>query len=179
VNIEKRNRAITKLLMQHRTALYGYIFSCVRNHTDAEDIFQETSMAAVDSFAKLRDSDAFFPWAVEIARRRVLSHIRRSQRTTIVAPELVPVLAEAAERVSAHCCLRERTDALVECLEALPDQSRDIITMRYSGRAGAVERVAEKLGRSMQGAYSLLKRIRYALRDCVERKLGTEACHEQ
>ena len=40
---------ITRLLMQHRTALYGYIYACVRNHADAEDILQNVSVAVTES----------------------------------------------------------------------------------------------------------------------------------
>jgi RNA polymerase sigma-70 factor (ECF subfamily) len=174
VDIEQRNAMMTALFLRHRSALYGYIFACVRNHNDAEDIFQEVSLAAVDSIGKLRDESGFLPWAIEIARRRVLVHIRRSQRTTILPPELTDLLAEATQRVATHGNLKERTEALLDCLEQLPTQSRTIITMRYDGSIGGVDELADKLGRTMQATYGVLKRIRRGLRDCVERKLGTE-----
>ena len=40
---------VAKLLMQHRTSLYAYIFSCVRNHADTEDILQNVSVAVIES----------------------------------------------------------------------------------------------------------------------------------
>lgn len=172
---EDRNQRITALLLRHRTVLYGYIFSCVRNHSDAEDIFQDVSLAAVGSFERLRSESGFVPWALEIARRRVLTHVRRSQRTTILAPELIPILAEATKRVAAEGCLSDRTDALLECLESLPARSREVVTMRYDGSASGVDDVARKLGRTVQATYSLLKRIRHSLRACIERRLGMEA----
>ena len=175
MSAEQRNQRMTKLLIRHRTMLYGYIFACVRNHTDAEDIFQEVSLAVVNSFDRLRDESEFVPWTIEIARRRVLAHIRRAERTTILSPELLPVLAEAAGRVSSTGCLAERSDALLECLESLPPRSREVIAMRYDGSTGSIDRVAQKLGRTLQATYSLLKRIRHTLRECVERRLSTEA----
>lgn len=165
---------MTALFLRHRSALYGYIFACVRNHNDAEDVFQEVSLAAVDSIDKLCDESGFLPWAIEIARRRVLVHVRRSQRTTIVPPELTGILAEAIQRRVAHGGLRDRTEALLDCLEQLPPRSRTIITMRYDGSVGGVDELAEKLGRTMQATYGLLKRIRQGLRTCVERKLRAE-----
>lgn len=174
-NDEQRNVRMTALLVRHRTALYGYIFACVRNHHDAEDILQEVSMAAVGSIDKLRDESGFLPWAIEIARRRVLVHVRQSQRTTILSPELVPLLAEAANRVAATNCTSDRSEALLECLESLPPRSRQIIARRYDGSIRGVDELADELGRTMQATYGVLKRIRQGLRACVERKLGTEA----
>ena len=179
MNVEQRNAMMTALFLRHRTALYGYIFACVRNHNDAEDIFQEVSLAAVGSIDKLRDESGFLPWAIEIARRRVLAHVRRSQRTTIVPPELVSILAEATNRVAACDCLKERSDALLDCLENLPPNSREIITMRNDGSIRAVDELADKLGRTMQATYGVLKRIRQGLRACVEAKLSAESLQRE
>jgi len=178
MNAEQRNVMMTSLLLRHRTALYGYIFACVRNHNDAEDIFQDVSLAAVGSIDKLRDESGFLPWAIEIARRRVLAHVRRSQRTTIISPELIPVLEKAASRVATIDCLEDRNEALLDCLENLSPESRKIITMRYDGSTQGVDELADKLGRTMQATYGVLKRIRRGLRTCVERKLKEESLHQ-
>ncbi len=172
---EQRNAMVTTLFVRHRTALYGYIFACVRNHNDAEDILQEVSLAAVGSIHKLRDEEGFLPWAIEIARRRVLVHVRQSQRTTILTPELIPILADAVKHVTETDCISDRNEALLECLESLPPKSREIITKRYDGSIRGVDELAEKLGRTMQATYGVLKRIRQGLRVCVEEKLATEA----
>src|SRR5947208_4511010 len=80
---------IARLLMQHRTALYGYIYACVRNHADAEDILQNVSVAVTESIDKLNDDAGFLPWAREIARRRVLAHRRPAGRVQVFDPELL------------------------------------------------------------------------------------------
>ncbi len=94
-----RRGQVTRLLMQHRTALYGYIFACVRNHVDAEDIFQNVSVAVTESIERLTNEAGFLPWAREIARRRILAHRRSSRREVAFDPEVVQRLAEAADRV--------------------------------------------------------------------------------
>ena len=40
-----RQGQVARLLMKHRTSLYGFIFACVRNHDDTEDILQNVSVA--------------------------------------------------------------------------------------------------------------------------------------
>jgi RNA polymerase sigma-70 factor (ECF subfamily) len=165
---------MVRLLMQHRTALYGYIFACVRNHDDAEDILQEVSLAVTEAFDKLRDDDGFLPWSREIARRQVLTHIRKSNRTTIVEPEIVEVLAEASARVSERDDADRRNQVLLDCLESLPPKSREIIQMRYDGSVAGVPELAEKIERTVSATYGVLKRVRQTLRDCVDRKLAME-----
>ena len=88
--------------MQHRTALYSYLFSCVRNHADAEDLLQNVSMAVMESFEQLTSEDGFLPWAREIARRRILAHRRTHKRESPYDPEILQALAEAADRVEPH-----------------------------------------------------------------------------
>src|SRR5687768_4710783 len=90
---------IAQLLMRNRTTLYSYIFASIRNHSDAEDILQNVSLAAVESADQLVDEAGFLPWSLEIARRRILKHYRNLGREQAVDPELLRQLAEAAGRV--------------------------------------------------------------------------------
>jgi RNA polymerase sigma-70 factor (ECF subfamily) len=165
---------IARLLMHHRTALYGYIFACVRNHADAEDILQTVSVAVTESIQQLMDEKGFLPWAREIARRRVLAHRRLARREQPLDPELLTRLAEAAERVEQQRPTSDQRAALLACLEALPTQSRRLIAMRYDGSVSGMSELARKFGRSIQGIYAQVKRIKVALRECVERRLALE-----
>jgi RNA polymerase sigma-70 factor (ECF subfamily) len=165
---------ITRLLMQHRTALYGYIYACVRNHADAEDILQNVSVAVTESIDRLTDEGGFLPWAREIARRRILAHRRTAGREQAFDPELLGRLAEAAERVEEDCPSSTHRSALMTCLEALPPRSRRLIAMRYEETFPGMTGLAEKFGRSVQSIYAQVKRIKSRLRDCVKRRMALE-----
>jgi RNA polymerase sigma-70 factor, ECF subfamily len=169
-----RQGEVARLLMQHRTALYGFIFSCVRHHDDTEDILQNVSVAVTESIGQLNDEAGFLPWAREIARRRILAHRRTSRRELICDPDLVRALAEAAEEVEREQPASEHRAALMACLELLPGESRKLITMRYDGSSGNVARLASYFGRSVQSIYAQIKRIKMALRECVGRRLTME-----
>jgi RNA polymerase sigma-70 factor (ECF subfamily) len=160
--------------MQHRTALYGYIFACVRNHADAEDILQNVSVAVTESIHQLHDDKGFLPWAREIARRRVLAYRRMARREQAIDPELLTRLAEAAERVERECDSSAHRSALMACLESLPNPSRQLIAQRYDGSTSGMHELAARFGRSVQGIYARVKRIKAALRECVERRLSLE-----
>ena len=165
---------VARLLMQHRTALYGYIFACVRNHADSEDILQNVSVAVTESIDRLQDESGFLPWAREIARRRVLAHRRTSQREQPLDPELLTRLAEAADRVEAVSSSSDQRSALLSCLEELPPKSRHLIAMRYDGSVGGYQQLAAKVGRTVQAVYAQVKRIKAALRECVARRMTLE-----
>jgi RNA polymerase sigma-70 factor (ECF subfamily) len=169
-----RQGQIARLLMQHRTALYGYIYACVRNHADAEDILQNVSVAVTESIDKLADEAGFLPWAREIARRRILAHRRTAGREQAFDPELLCRLAEASERVEEACPGSTHRAALLGCLEKLPARSRRLIAMRYEGSVKGMQDLADKFGRSVQGIYAQVKRIKARLRECVRRRLSLE-----
>jgi RNA polymerase sigma-70 factor (ECF subfamily) len=169
-----RQGQVARLLMQHRAALYGYIFACVRNHADAEDILQNVSVAVTESIHHLKDEAGFLPWAREIARRRVLAHRRTARRETPLDPDVVRLLAEAADRVEQAEPESAYRAALLACLEGLPPRSRELIAMRYDGSVADVSELAARFARSVQSIYAQIKRIKAALRVCVERRLAAE-----
>jgi len=160
--------------MQHRTALYGYIFACVRNHDDAEDIFQNVAVAIAETITRLSDEAGFLPWAREIARRRILAHRRSTRREQPFDPEVLQRLAEAADRVERAQPASKLRAALTACLETLPPHSRQLILTRYGDAASSAEELALAFGHSVQSVYAQVKRIKAALRDCVERRLAVE-----
>ncbi len=166
---------VARLLMQHRATLYGYIFACVRNHADAEDILQNVCVAVTESIDRLTDEAGFLPWAREIARRRVLAHRRTARREQPCDPDLVRCLAEAADRVEERRPASVQQQALMACLESLPPASRRLIVSRYDGSVDGADQLAGVFGRSVQGIYAQIKRIKQALRQCVERRLAAEA----
>ena len=164
-----------RLLLQGRESLYAYILACVRSFADADDILQNVSLVILSADDAPHEEGPFLAWAREIARRRVLEHFRRSKRLLPVDPQIAARLAEAAGRVEAQRAGSRQREALLECLESLPPESQQIVQARYDGSCDDVAAVARRFGRSEQGVYSLLYRIRNALRDCVERRLATEA----
>lgn len=168
---EKARQGIAAKLMQHRRALHSYIFICVRDSHQAEDLLQEVAQIALESIGELRDPDRFSNWLFGIARRRVLQHVRRTARERVLPADIIETMAtEAQDLNSRHFVDREA--ALRECLEKLPDHSRNIIMQRYDGSVERVDDLAKRLGRTIQATYGVLKRIRRKLAGCVEGKLS-------
>src|SRR5262245_43423155 len=129
MNGQRSEADITRLLIRHRTSLYSWIYACVRNHADAEDLFQMVSVVVVQSFDQLRDEAGFLPWAREIARRRILDFHKKKKREQVVDPALVGCLAEAEEEIDELVPISDHREALQACLERLPTQQRQAILM--------------------------------------------------
>ena len=170
VEIFTRSDAI-RLIDQYQSAIYRYIYACVRTHVDAEDIFQDVSVIIFESISRLQSEKAFFAWSREIAFKQVLAFLRSRKREKLVNPHVVAALAEAAGRVEDSDI---RQEALFECLEKLPSRSRDLITLRYSDSVQGVDEVAAQYELSVNAVYARLNRIKQILRDCVQRHLSRE-----
>ncbi len=165
---------LAQLLVRHRTALYAYLFAAVRNHADAEDLLQIVSLAVVESAGQLADEAGFIPWSLEIARRRILEFRRRSVREQAIDPELLAQLADATVRLERAMPASTHQAALQTCLEGLPTVSRDLMRLRYDGALTNIAELAARLERTVQSVYAQIKRIKAALRECVERRLALE-----
>jgi RNA polymerase sigma-70 factor (ECF subfamily) len=66
---------------------------------------------------------------------------------------------------------QRRQQALDDCVAALPEKSRRMLSLRYEGRQ-SVEEVARATGQSFDAVTKALYRLRQALTECVERKLS-------
>ena len=170
-----RQADVAGLMMRHRNALYSFVYAIVRSHSDAEDILQTVTVAAMESADQLCDESGFLPWAREISRRRIMPQLRATRREQACDPDLVQTLADAAMRVDTSEPMGPRQAALRDCLDHLPKNSRELIAARYD-RSGGAEQLAEKFGHSsVQAVYARIKRIKCALRKCVEERLLREA----
>ena len=94
---------VAKLLVKHQGAILGYSLACLRSHADADDVFQNVSMAAVELRGQLQDIDGFLPWVRQIARYRVLKFIEKPNRLTPMSSELISQLAEVANESWLAC----------------------------------------------------------------------------
>ena len=112
-------------------------------------------------------------WAFEIARWQVLSF--RSKRSRGGEPFDESLLDELAEVARGELeSLERREEALRHCLEKLPVEQRRLILRRYQPD-GSVTALAGEMGKSAKALSELLRRIREALYQCIERTLAAES----
>lgn len=159
-----------QLVTTHQMQLRGCIFAALGNHADAEDVLQRTNLALLRKAANFPEGGRFLPWALGVAKYEILSFIRDARRERLVFnADLVELMCDASARESAT--ISDRHDALRGCLERLPERSRKILAMRYIKNRN-LQQIAESTNRSIDGAKSLLFRIRRKLEQCIERGMA-------
>ena len=113
-----------RFLDSNRDAVWRFLASSV-GPTEAEDCFQETFIAALRAYPRLRADSNLRAWVLTIAHRKALdAHRGRARRALPVAdPSLVKDSAEAS--------LPPRDDELWEAVHALPARQRAAVVLRY------------------------------------------------
>jgi RNA polymerase sigma factor (sigma-70 family) len=121
----------------------------------AEDVFQETMLAALRAYDRVRDARAIRSWLFAIAARKAVdAHRARARSPEPVADLGVLARAEDAE-------LRE--DGIWREVRALPEKQRTAVALRYLADLSHGE-IAEIMGVSEDAArrnvFEGLKRLR-------------------
>lgn len=168
-----------ELCDEYGKALYVYAYHrCAGDRGVAQDVRQETLLAAADGIRSYAGRVPLFHWLCGIARRKVADEMRRRSTTESILgaeamavdyPEAIVGGADPVARGRSPDELFEEAQVrarVIEALWSLPVDYRTALIMRYVDESG-VDVVASKLGRTYKGTESLLSRARAALREAL------------
>jgi RNA polymerase sigma-70 factor (ECF subfamily) len=159
------------LLTAHKHQVFNLIFCIVHSLADAEDVFQQTSLALWQNFDQFQPDSDFGAWAATIARHRILNFLRTKRRERLYfSGSVIEQLADCPFDSGPQKGARLR--ALSECRQRLSDNDQTLVAHCYGGEP--ICSVADRIGRPVQAVYKSLARIRRMLFDCIERKLAQE-----
>ena len=84
--IQGDNKSFEILLNRHKSKVFGYIMSKVKNKDIADDIFQDTFIKAINSLKKgtYNEEGKFLPWIFRIAHNLIIDHFRRIKTQKLV-----------------------------------------------------------------------------------------------
>lgn len=164
-----KTREFSRLVREYGLPVRSFIHSRVQSRADAEDIAQQTFIAAFRGLDKFDTIQSFEAWLIGIAKNRVLMHFRSSDRRRSAherfreecLTRIEPELAEAGEEGDA-----DRISRLMDCVERLPERMRRVIRARLREEAG--ETIADRLGISRGAIYMIQLRANRNLRECME-----------
>ncbi len=160
------------LYFRYEHKLYRYVASLLSRPSDVEDVLQETAQVLWQKFGEYRREEPFLPWALGIARHKVLNFCQREQtRRRHFQPAVIELLADA--RLKHDDLLEARSRWLEKCVERLEEVDRRLIQQRYASERTLAE-LAEETGRTPNALYKSMQRIRRALLDCVNEGLHSE-----
>jgi RNA polymerase sigma-70 factor (ECF subfamily) len=158
----------SRLVREFELPIRSFIHARVRNAVDAEDLAQESFIAAFRGLAKFDVGQSFEGWLIGIARHRVLGHFRSTGRRhntnekfrveclTMIENELHLVEKENGNEPIKH---------LMDCVEKLPERMRQVIRARLRGEDGS--KTASLLNTTRGAIYMLHLRANSQLKDCM------------
>lgn len=173
-------------LDRHGDALYAFALGRVRNVAVAEDLVQDTLLAAFSSRDAFRGDSAERTWLTGILKHKVLDYLRRRGREVPLVEERdypADVEAECFDdsghwRVDVRHWSRpdraleqeELRAALQECIGRLPDKQGTLFVLREVDGMETDELIAALNISSPGNLWVMLSRARMRLRACLEEK---------
>ncbi|MBI1369783.1 MAG: sigma-70 family RNA polymerase sigma factor [Planctomycetes bacterium] len=153
--------------------VYAFIGTLLPNRTDAEEVFQQTSLVLWRKWEQFEAGTDFVKWACTIARYEVLNYIRRGDRSPqAFSSDVIELLADERRKIDTQ--LDDRRVALRHCIDTLPPRQRELVEQAYSG-VEAINEIATRLGQTSNALYLSLRRIRHALAECIRQRVAEGA----
>jgi RNA polymerase sigma-70 factor, ECF subfamily len=167
--INGNEQAFEVLLHRHKSNVFHYILSKVKDRELADDIFQDTFIKVIKTLkaGSYNEEGKFLPWVLRIAHNLVVDHFRRTSKVRMISESssfseefnIFSVLAQEDRNVEEQIAFDELEAQMIGLVEHLPQSQREILEMRIFEDKSFKE-IADLKGISINTA---LGRMRYAL----------------
>lgn len=158
--------AFGSLVARHQASLFRFARAITRDAAAAEDVLQETFLAALRSAGAYRGEASVKTWLLTIARNKAYRAGRRRSGQPERFESLEALGAEAGwgalDSVDAVLIERQRRELFSRALAGLAPEDREMIVLRDLEGLGG-EQVAELLRISLAAVKSRLHRARLRL----------------
>ncbi len=161
-----------RLLADHATSVRLYVRSLMPGYEGADDLAQETLLKLWEKRDQFVEGTYFKAWAFQIAKFLVMNQRRKLARSPVVL--LDDEMVELIDRrwmETETVPMDDHHAALSQCLELLKPEDRNLLHTRYATEI-SLETYAEQEGTRPGTLKARLFRLRDALRDCIDRRLG-------
>lgn len=163
------NKEFLRLFMNSQKSIYAYILSLVPDRSDAEDLFQETTLLMWDKFDEFEDGTNFVGWGLKIARFKAMNYYKSKKNRQRFDDGLLRKISESYQNKLNE--ITERQAALEECLEKLNKNDRKLIKYHYE-QGLKIAQLKSVMGHSVHSLYRSMTRIHELLYRCVNRTIN-------
>lgn len=155
--------ALGELVQIYSDSLIRYIYCYVKDSAAAEDIMEDTIVTLMLKLRRPDDGDKLHGYLYKIARNKAIDYLRKRRRL-VPLEDLQNVLTAAdVEQLSFE---RARNETLYVCMQALPEQYRDILHLTYFEGFSLPESAAI-MKKSSKQIYNLHSRAKSALKELL------------
>lgn len=168
---------------EYGDALFGFAMTRVKDRETAEDLVQETFLAAIQAVKRFKGQSSIKTWLFGILKHKLIDHYRRN-KSTLYAQDIIQNSddIEAFFNIKGGWKLRpenwradpgksqqnrEFLDHFYQCLAGLSKKTADVFAYREIESLDTRE-ICERLGITPSNCWVILYRARMLLRRCLE-----------
>jgi RNA polymerase sigma-70 factor (ECF subfamily) len=158
-----QKRLSQKICQEHEKRLRNFIDQRVDNEQDAEEILQETFIAAFESLSRFSHRSSLFTWLCAIAKHEIIDYYRKKRIKTILFSRL-PWLENLASQALGpeQIFLRKEFEGRVkETMMNLSEGYQQVLRLKYYQGLTVIQ-IAERLNETAKTVESRLFRARKA-----------------
>ncbi len=169
---------------QYGDLLFGYAMSRISDRAVAEDLVQETFLAALDGRDSFAGRSQFATWLVAILRRKLIDYLRKQSRESAAGQQSLSDIDAVCFDSQGRWIARHRRwpanpdealqqqefEAMLEdCISRLPPPLAAAFILREREEL-SIDEISRSLSLSHSNVSVRLHRARLQLRQCVEHK---------
>ena len=131
------NASFEILLTRHKSRVFAFIMSKIKNRDLSEDIFQDTFIKVINSLqkGKYNEEGKFLPWMMRIAHNLMIDHFRKEAKMRKVRPtdefDIFDVLDDGNKNQEEVMMKTQVHADLKVLIEQLPKDQKEVLKMRY------------------------------------------------
>ena len=159
------NTSFEILLKRHKSRVFAFIMSKVKNRDITEDIFQDTFIKVINSLqkGKYNEEGKFLPWMMRISHNLIIDYFRKQSKMKCLRPtndfNIFDVINDGNRGQDEEMIRKRVHDDLNMLITDLPNDQMEVLKMRYFEDMSFKE-ISEVTNVSINTA---LGRMRYAL----------------
>ncbi len=166
-------QALAGLVERYQNDIFRFCLHYLKNVESAKEMAQETYLRIYSARARFEVSRKFKPWMLCIARNLCLNEIKRrkmvhmetlEEYASSARGESGEVMQAPADSPYEQLLTKERHRVLLEMLDTLADEAREIVVLRYFQKLSARE-IAETVGSTEGAVRTRLHRVLKQLRN--------------
>lgn len=171
--------------------LFQFAYQRVNHKQKAEDLVQETFLAAIKNIETFQGKSSIRTWLTSILKRKIIDYYREKsvhqeeewvespfQETGEMAGHWKPEFSPQEWTSNPEDVLHQKEfyQALQDCLSRLPDKMRIAFVLKEID-GESTENICKELGISSSNYWIVMHRARLSLRACLEKNwfLGKES----
>lgn len=157
--------ALSKLINRHKSRIYGFIYSKIKDTDIANDIFQDTFVKVIKTLKSnsYKEEEKFVSWVMRISHNLIMDHFRKIKRMPIQRNtnefSIFSILSDNSPNIENRIITNQIQIDLKKLIEELNEDQKEIVEMRLY-RNMSFKEISEEKEISINTA---LGRMRYAI----------------